>query len=480
MRSYKMWINGQWLEAESKETFEVVNPATEEIIAKVASGSIAEVDKAVAAARLAFPEWSSKTQAERCKVVNRIATALFEHIDELADLDTLDHGTPKSRSRSSILGAIENLEYAAQASRGLMGNVIPVKPGATFFLQREPVGVCGLIIPWNAPLPMICAKMGYALATGNTCIIKPPTVDSLTALRMGEILETVGLPVGTVNIVTGSGIAVGDAMARHSGIDLISFTGSTETGKSIMESAAGTVKRLTLELGGKNPFIVLDDADLELTVEKAVFCSYANSGMICAAPGRYYIHESLYDRFVERFVKETKKVIVGDPTNPKTAMGPVVSGEHRDMLEKYIEAGIDEGATLLLGGERPTTPPLDRGYYVMPAVFSEVTQDMIIAREEIFGPVACLMKFSTVDEVIGLANDSTYGLCASLWTRNAARGLKIANALDVGFVWINQHLTLSCEQPWGGFKQSGFGKDNSVASLESYTRVKAIHIDLTV
>ncbi len=478
MRKNSMWVGGMWVDAASGETYDVVNPATEELIAKVPLGGKADVDKAVAAARAAFPAWSGKTQAERCRVVNRIANALREHVQELVDLDTLDHGTPKSRGRFSIFGAIENLEYAAQASRGLMGSVIPGRPGATFFLQREPVGVCGLIIPWNVPLPMICAKMGYALVTGNTCVVKPPSIDSLVALKLGEILETLDLPAGAVNIVTGPGGTVGEAMAAHRGIDLISFTGSSETGKSIMAAASSTVKRLTLELGGKNPFIVLEDADVDFTVGKGVFSSYANSGMICASPGRYYVHESLYDEFAQKFVAAAGNIVVGDPTDERTDMGPLVSAEHRDVVERYIESGLEEGATLLLGGKRSTTPPLNKGYYVMPTVFGDVTQEMVIAREEIFGPVACLMKFSTIDEVIGRANDSSYGLCASVWTKNATRALKIANTLDAGFVWINEHLILSCEQPWGGFKQSGFGKDNSVASLESYTRVKGIHIDL--
>ncbi len=313
---------------------------------------------------------------------------------------------------------------------------------------------------------------------GNACVVKPPSVDSLVALKVGEILEKLDMPTGLVNIITGPGHTVGDAMSSHPGIDLISFTGSCEAGRSIMASASQTVKRLTLELGGKNPFIVLEDADLEAAVAKGVFASYTNTGMVCASPGRYYIHESVYDEFAARFVTAAQKLVVGDPTDARTEMGPVVSEEHRDKVEAYIRSGVSEGAALLLGGERPTTPPLNKGYFVVPTVFGNVRQDMTIARDEIFGPVACLLKFSTDDEVIGLANDNTYGLCASVWTRNTARGLKLVNEIQAGFVWINDHLILSIEQPWGGVKQSGFGKENSSLGIEEYTQLKAISIEL--
>lgn len=479
MKTYRMWIGGEWVDAQSGKSFTVVNPATEDQIALVPLGDGSEVDLAVKAARKAFPIWAKKTQAERCRVVNRIADAFRAHAQELAELDTLDHGTPIKKAFLGVTWAAECLEYAAQAGRGLTGEVIPVKSGTTFFLQREPVGVCGLIIPWNVPLRMIAIKLGAALVVGNACVVKPPSVDSLVALKIGEILEKIDMPVGLVNIITGPGGSVGEAMASHPDINLISFTGSCETGQSIMASASRTVKRLTLELGGKNPFIVLEDADLDAAVAKGVFSSYSNTGMVCASPGRYYIHESIYDKFVEKFVATARKIVVGDPTDQKTEMGPVVSEEHRDKVEAYIRSGVKEGAKLLLGGERPAVAPLNKGYFVMPTVFGDVRQDMTIARDEIFGPVACFLKFTSDDEVVGLANDNTYGLCASVWTKNAARGLGLANAIQAGFVWINDHLILSIEQPWGGVKQSGFGKENSTLGLEEYTQLKAISIETT-
>jgi acyl-CoA reductase-like NAD-dependent aldehyde dehydrogenase len=478
MREYKMWIGGKWLSAASGKTLVTVNPATEEEIARISLGGAEDVNKAVAAARQAFPLWSQKPQAERSRILTRIAAALDEEREELVKLDVLEHGTPVGLSNIFMHVPPEHFEYAAQASRAIMGEVIPSHPGTLFYVQREPVGVCALITPWNVPLMLITAKLGPALAMGNTCVIKPPSINSLTALRFAEILEKQGLPPGTVNIITGTGSSVGGALAAHPGVDMISFTGSVETGKALMAAASGTVKRLALELGGKNPFIVLEDADVEAAVAKAVSCQFRNSGQICAAPGRFYIHKKLHDEFLKRFVEGAKKVVVGDPNDEKTDMGPVVSAEHRDRIEGYIASGIKEGAKLLLGGKRPGKP-LDKGFYVMPTVFSGITPKMTIAREEIFGPVACFMEpFSSDDEVIKLANDNIYGLSASVWTRNAPRGIRLANQIRAGAVWINDHMIIGAELPWGGYKQSGYGRENGILGLEEFTQVKLISINM--
>jgi acyl-CoA reductase-like NAD-dependent aldehyde dehydrogenase len=329
---------------------------------------------------------------------------------------------------------------------------------------------------------MISQKIAAALSTGNTCVVKPASVDSLSTLRLGEILAEHDLPPGVVNIVTGPGETVGEALASHPGVDMIAFTGSGKTGKAIMAAASQTVKRLFLELGGKNPFIVLEDADLDVAAARAAFCQSLNTGMQCRSPGRYYIHERLHDDFVGRFVAKFKEVVVGDPNDEKTQMGPVASAEHRDRIEGYIKIGVEEGAKLVLGGKRPTKPPLNRGYFVMPTVFTNVTQNMRLAREEIFGPVACIMKFSSEDEVIELANDNTFGLAASVWTKNIAKGRRFADAVQAGSVWINTHqnyLGGIGGLPMGGFKESGFGKEGSRMGLEEYTQVKVITIDLT-
>jgi acyl-CoA reductase-like NAD-dependent aldehyde dehydrogenase len=479
MREHKMWIDGKWLSAASGKTLTTVNPSTEEEIARIPLGGAEDVNKAVAAARRALPLWSQKPQAERSRILSRITAALEEEHEELVRLDVLEHGTPVGLSNVFMHVPPEHFEYAAQASRAIMGEVISSHPGTLFYTQREPVGVCALITPWNVPLMLITAKLGPALAMGNTCVVKPPSISALTALKFAEILEKLELPPGTVNIITGTGGSVGGVLAVHPGVDMISFTGSVETGKALMAAASGTVKRLALELGGKNPFIVLEDADLEAAVAKAVSCQFCNSGQVCAAPGRFYIHKKLHDEFLEKFVTGAKKVVVGDPNDEKTDMGPVVSAEHRDRVESYINSGIKEGAKLLLGGKRPTTAPLDKGYYVMPTVFSGITPKMTIAREEIFGPVACFMEpFGSDEEVIALANDNVYGLSASVWTRNAPRGIRLANQIRAGAVWINDHMIIGAELPWGGYKESGYGRENGILGLEEFTQVKLISLDM--
>ena len=476
-----MWIGGHWLSAASGQTFTTVNPATGAEIARVPLGAAEDVARAVAAARQAFPLWSQKPQAERCQILSRIAVALSEAQAEIAKLDVLEHGTPIEWANIFASVSPGHFEYMAQASRALLGNVVPTPQNTLFYLQREPMGVCALITPWNVPLMMVTAKLAPALAMGNTCVVKPPSINSLTALKFAEILEKIGLPPGTVNVITGPGGSVGAALAAHPGVDMISFTGSAETGKAIMAAASGTVKRLALELGGKNPFIVLDDADMEATVAMAVSCLYRNTGQICASPGRFYIHRKLHDEFLARFIAGTEKLVVGDPNDPKTEMGPVVSAEHRQRVEGYIATGIKEGAKLLLGGKRPTQPPLDKGFYVMPTIFSGITPKMTIAREEIFGPVACFMEpFDSDEEVIALANDNSYGLSASVWTRNAPRGIMMANQIRAGAVWINDHMVIGAELPWGGYKESGFGRENGVLGLEEFSQVKLISLNLDV
>jgi acyl-CoA reductase-like NAD-dependent aldehyde dehydrogenase len=479
MQNYKMWIDGKWANAESGKTMGVINPATEEEFARIPLGDKADVDKAVAAARKAFPIWSKKTQAERSRIVNQIALLMKEHAKELAHLETLDHGTLSKSALFMVMISAEHFEFVSQASRAIMGDVIPVRPGILTYVQREPMGVCALITPWNVPLMMVAAKLGSALVVGNTCVVKPPSIDSLAALKLGEILEKMELPPGTINIIAGPGDTVGEALVSHPGVDKVSFTGSCETGKSIMSCASGTVKPVSLELGGKNPFIVLEDADVDAAVDGAINAAFFNTGMICASPGRYYIHERVYDEFLEKFVVVAKNIVVGDPTDLRTQMGPVVSAEHRDKVEGYIRSGIEEGAKLVLGGKRPIDPPLNKGYFVMPTVFTNVTQNMKIAREEIFGPVVCIMKFSSNDDVLALANDNTFGLSASVWTKNMPKALQYANELRAGFVWINEHLVISPELPWGGFRESGFGKESSIYGLYEYTQLKVVYADLS-
>jgi acyl-CoA reductase-like NAD-dependent aldehyde dehydrogenase len=473
----RMYVGGEWVAAESGETYAVLNPATEEEVARLPLGGETDVNRAVESARQAFPAWSGKSVAERVSILNGIAELIRAHAAELAELDILDHGTPAGLAHMLAQSTARQVEYFAQLSRGMTGVVAPVEPSAHYFYQREPIGVCALVLPWNLPLITTVMKVSAALAAGNTCVVKPASVDSLVALKLGEIFGQGSLPQGAVNVVTGPGNVVGEALASHPGVDMVALVGSCETGKRIMERASQTVKRLALELGGKNPFLVLEDADLDAAVAKGVFASFFNSGMVCAAPGRYYIHERLYDRFVEAFVDAAGKLVVGDPRGDTTQMGPLVSDEHRQKVEGYIQAGIAEGARLVLGGERPGAP-LDRGYYVVPTVFAEVTQEMSIAREEIFGPVVCLLRLPSDERAIELANDSRFGLCASVWTKNVPRALEIASRLRVGTVWINDHMRQADEMPWGGFRESGFGKDGSMLGLEEFTQVKQVTVSL--
>ena len=478
MNDNKMWIAGQWLAAESGRTFAVVNPPTEEKLADVPLAGEAEVNRAVAAARQAFPLWSGKPQIERSKILQKFAGMIRESADEIAKLESLEHGTPIEDAKHIVMWAADLVEYNASASRSLMGSHIPALPHVLSYLHRVPVGVCALITPWNVPFIMMAAKMAPALAVGNTCVMKPPSINSLTGLKFAQLVAALELPPGTVNVITGPGGVIGNLLAAHPDVDLVGFTGSTETGRAIMSAASQSVKKLVMELGGKNPFIICADADVDHAVNLLAFRQFNNSGQHCSSPGRYYVHESIHDEFAEKFAAAANRVVVGDPGDARTQMGPVVSAEHRATVEGYIASGIAQGARLLAGGKRPTQTPLNRGYFVMPTVLADVTQDMVVAREEIFGPVACIMKFSAEDDVVRLANDSSYGLCAGVFSRDSAKALRIANQLRVGSVFINTHM-LTTEMPWGGgMKQSGLGKEGSVSGLEEFTELKLICMDL--
>lgn len=478
MNSARMWIGGKWVDAASGQTYPIVNPATQEVIGRAPLGGDEDVQRAVSAARAAFRSWARNPQAERSALLNRAAALVREHVEEIVRIDTAEHGTPTEASRKITLFASQAMDFAAAASRSLRGEVIHAFPNAVTYLEREPVGVCALITPWNVPLFMVVAKLSLALATGNTCVVKPPSINSLIALKLAELLERTGLPPGVANFITGPGDKVGRALASHPDVDLIGMTGSTETGKSIIAATTGSIKRLVLELGGKNPVIILDDADLDRAAEILGHHQFFNAGMACGSPGRYYVHEAVHDAFVEKLVARARKVVVGDPTDPRTTMGPVVSAAHRASVERYIRSGIEQGATLVCGGERPTAPPLDRGFFVMPAVFTGVTHRMTIAREEIFGPVACIIRLRHDEDVVALANDSPYGLCASVWTRNLARGLKIGYELRVGSFWVNQHNHLAPEVPWGGIRDSGIGKEASIEGLKEFTQMKLMSYEL--
>jgi betaine-aldehyde dehydrogenase len=478
MEGYKMYIGGEWVDADSGKTYKIINPATEEEFAQVPLADESDVNKAIEAAKQAFPLWSSKTQAERSKVVKEISIAMKAIIPELVRLDVLEHGTPEKISTQITSFASELCDFAASGSRTLMGNYLPAYPNSVSYLKREPVGVCGIITPWNVPLMMVVAKMAPALAVGNTCVIKPPSINPLAALKFMEVIDKVGLPPGAVNLITGPGSSIGNMISSHPDVDLIAMTGSSETGKAIMAAASQTVKKLVLELGGKNPAIVLEDADLDHAAQVLAHQQFKNTGMTCGSPGRIYVHEKVYDAFVEKFINRAKAVVVGDPFGTNTTMGPVVSAEHRAKVEYYIKSGIEEGARLVFGGKRPTEPPINKGYYVVPTVFTEVTKKMKIYWEEIFGPVACFVRFSSEQDVIRDANDNRYGLCGSVFTRNVPKGIRMGNQLRVGSFWVNQHNYLATEIPWGGSKESGIGKESGVHGMLEFTELKLMCFEL--
>ncbi len=486
MLNCKMWIGGQWVDADSGRTFQTYNPATGEVVAQVPLAGKSDVDKAVAAARKAFPAWAKKPQAERSAVVAKIAETFRAHAAEIARLETIEHGAPVNLAGFMMKFAGDNLELAAAEARTVMGEVLPTIPNMSdmdavpntlVYLKREPVGVCALITPWNVPSLMISTKVGPCIATGNTCVLKPPSINSGIALKWAEVFASVKeLPPGVINIVTGPGGTIGDELSRHPDVNLISFTGSCEVGKSILAAGSDTVKRIGVELGGKNPVIILEDADVEPVAAELAQITFMNGGQNCAQPSRFYVHKKIHNQFVEAFVVATKKLKVGDPNDAMTFMGPLANKEQRDKSEAYIKSAIDEGATLVLGGERPTTPPLDKGWYVMPTVFTNVTKDMRIAREEVFGPVVGFFKFSSEEEVLEAANDTTFGLCGSVWTKDVARGIKMVNELQAGSVWVNQHMNLVAETPWGGFKESGLGKQGGVIGAQEFTQLKYVCI----
>jgi acyl-CoA reductase-like NAD-dependent aldehyde dehydrogenase len=458
---------------------EVINPANGRPFASVPKCGPEDVNKAVAAALVAGPGWAGRPVSERSKILLKLSQLVRDHLEELAKLETMEQGSPLRKTMGAdIPGCAEHFEYFAGVARGMTGETIPVGPWCASMTVHEPLGVIGLITPWNFPALMVVWKLGAAVVMGNTCVVKPPSVAPLTALRIAELAMEAGMPAGVVNVITGPGSRAGEAIVRHPDVAKIGFTGDSVTGKRIMSLASETIKPVGLELGGKNPFIVLADADIDSAVEGAIWGAFFNSGQVCAAASRFYVHESLYEQFADKFVAAAKTLRVGDPMNMETVMGPLAYREHRDKVEGYIGAAKRSGAKLLLGGDRPDTPETKEGYFVAPTIFGDCTNDMPFMRDEMFGPVVGLARFRTIDEAVALANDTKFGLSGSVWTKDVRAGLVIAGRIKAGTVWINEHLCISCETPWGGCKESGWGKDASTMVLEEYTLTKHIYVDL--
>lgn len=477
--SYRMLIDGRLVAARDGATIEVTDPANGRTVGHAPKADAADLDVAVEAAWRAQPDWVALHPGERGTFLRELAGQVWAHKDELAELETRQYGGPIFKtSRFDMPSAAEMLEYYAGVGRGLSGMTLPIGSSARAMTLRESLGVMGLITPWNFPLVTAIAKVAPALITGNTCVLKPASCAPLTVLRLGELAAEVGLPQGVLNIVSGPGGTIGEALVTHPKVAKINFTGDSETGKRIMRLAADYVKPVASELGGKNAFIVLADADLDATIEGAVWGAFYNSGQNCGAASRYFVQRPIYDEFAERFVAAAAKLTVGDPLKPETMIGPVAYDGHRDRIEGFIEGARRSGARLLLGGERPDTPETRNGCFVAPTIFADCDPGSEFMQEEVFGPVVGLAPFDTPDEAVALTNNTRYGLCASIWTRDLRLGMVMADRIKTGTVWLNQHLAIVFEIPWGGRKESGWSKENSTLALDEYTMQKHLWIDL--
>jgi len=473
----QLLIGGKWQNAASGKTFKTVNPATEETLAEVAEADAPDVDQAVRAARRAFNDkaWSGMAARDRAKLLWKVGDLIMKHVDELAKLETLDNGKPIFESRYiDIPAAAETFYYYAGWCTKIGGETIPVPGNFLNYTLREPYGVCGIITPWNFPLLMVSWKLAPALACGNTAVVKVAEETPLTGLWLGQLCQEAGFPDGVVNIVPGFGETAGRALVAHPDVDKISFTGSTAVGKEIMRTAADTLKKVSLELGGKSPNIVFADADLEAAVKGAFNGIFYGKGEVCAAGSRLFVEAKVHDAMVEKLVERSKKLEPGDPLNPKTRLGALVSKTQMDKVLGYVESGAREGAKPVLAGGRAG----DRGYFVKPAIFDQVAPTMKIAQEEIFGPVLSTITFSDPDELVTQANGTIYGLAAAVWTRDVGKAHRLAQKLQAGTVWINAYNMLSAESPFGGYKQSGYGRELGRHAIDLYTQVKSVWVSL--
>ena len=478
----RMIVGGEPADAADGQTFEVVNPATGRVIATAPLGGREDVDRAVTAAQAAFEQprgWSSWAAGKRGRSLAKLADLIKRHSDELAWLESRNGGKPITAARGEVIGASLVFDYYAGAANKVFGQTIPVsKPGIDLTL-REPIGVVGLVVPWNFPLLMASWKVAPALAAGNTAILKPASYTPLTALRLGELALEAGIPPGVLNVVTGPGGTAGASIAAHPGIGKVAFTGETATGQEIMRLASANVKKISLELGGKSPNIVFADADLERFARESPSSVFDNAGQDCCARSRILVERSVHEQVVELFAETTRAIKVGDPADEATEVGTLVSARQLDRVRDYIEIGLGEGASVVVGGTEPDDPALADGAYLLPTVFDGVDNDMRIAREEIFGPVVSVIPFDTEEEALRLANATPYGLSGSIWTRDIGKAMRAARALQSGVISVNSNSSVHTEAPFGGYKMSGIGRELGMSALDLYTETKNVFIDIT-
>jgi phenylacetaldehyde dehydrogenase len=482
-RRWQLLINGEWVKAKSEQTFQTHNPATGELLAECAQADEVDIDRAVRAARRAFETgpWPAMTASERGRLIWRLGDLVTEHLEELAELETLDNGKPISVTRAvDVPLTAELFHYMAGWANKLEGNTIPLSvpytPGAMYhaYTLREPLGVVGQIVPWNFPLLMASWKLGPALAGGNTVVFKPAEHTPLTALRLGELIMEAGFPEGVVNIVPGPGPIAGEALAAHPDVDKIAFTGSTAVGKRIIEAAKGNLKKVTLELGGKSPNVVFADADMDLAIPGAASAIFFNHGQVCSAGSRLYVEKSAFDEVTEGVAEQARQMKVGPGMDPATEMGPLVAEEQLDRVWDYVESGFAEGARALSGGRKIDGP----GYFIEPTVLVDTKPNMKVVREEIFGPVVTAHPFSRENDVLPAANDTIYGLGSGIWTKNLSRAHRMAAQLHAGTVWVNCYNIFDAALPFGGYKESGWGREMGHEVLNLYTQVKSVCIRL--